>query len=354
MTEVQAACLCGKANAIVRLEQEIPVQSRLCHQSQCRYNLGALSHSSFSIVGRPEHPVLEQLTVFEPRSGFHRYFCKTCGTHIFEEDHGWRVQSGAVDRIHSEQVSHRLERIVGHSYVHETIDGGLSAVLTGPDAALSGNALHQVPSCPRIESVESSPEATNADIAEDQTRLWASCICGGVQFYVTRPSATSRLCSSPWPDLIVPYRESVPTENAENIKWWIREEGKWLAGTCACRSCRLGLGSPVQAWTFVSKTNLFKRDGSELSYDLDMLQSFESTPGSTREFCRRCGATVFWHNAKRPGVVDVSVGLLRASEGALAKTWLHWWTERVSFSEDAIDKQLIALLQSKLHYLATP
>ena len=33
--------------------------------------------------------------------------------------------------------------------------------------------------------------------------------------------------------------------------------------------------------------------------------------------------------------MDVSVGLLDAAEGARAATWLDWWTERVSFSEDA-------------------
>ena len=33
--------------------------------------------------------------------------------------------------------------------------------------------------------------------------------------------------------------------------------------------------------------------------------------------------------------MDVSVGLLNADEGATAETWLDWWTERVSFAEDA-------------------
>jgi hypothetical protein len=37
----------------------------------------------------------------------------------------------------------------------------------------------------------------------------------------------------------------------------------------------------------------------------------------------------------RPDLIDVSAGLFRAEEGARAEHWLEWWTERVSFSEEA-------------------
>jgi hypothetical protein len=65
-----------------------------------------------------------------------------------------------------------------------------------------------------------------------------------------------------------------------------------------------------------------------------LLHSFASSEGVLREFCGVCGATVFWHDAYRPDVIDVSVGLLDAAEGARAERWLEWWTDRVSFSED--------------------
>jgi hypothetical protein len=48
-----------------------------------------------------------------------------------------------------------------------------------------------------------------------------------------------------------------------------------------------------------------------------------------------CGATVFWHDKHRPELIDVSVGLLDAPEGARAVEWLEWWLARVSFEEDA-------------------
>ena len=66
-----------------------------------------------------------------------------------------------------------------------------------------------------------------------------------------------------------------------------------------------------------------------------MLRSYESSPGVMREFCPTCGATVFWHDKHRPELIDVSVGLLDAPEGARAEEWLEWWLARVSFEEDA-------------------
>lgn len=75
------------------------------------------------------------------------------------------------------------------------------------------------------------------------------------------------------------------------------------------------------------------------------MKRFESSLGVYREFCGTCGATVFWHCDERPGVVDVSVGLLRSVSGARAEDWLEWATGRVSFAEDALDKGLIDLLE---------
>jgi hypothetical protein len=66
-----------------------------------------------------------------------------------------------------------------------------------------------------------------------------------------------------------------------------------------------------------------------------------------REFCNRCGANVFWHNTGRPTIIDVSVGLLRG-EGARVEGWLKWATGRVSFTELAVQKDLVGLLEKGL------
>ncbi|KAH8649939.1 hypothetical protein BX600DRAFT_473843 [Xylariales sp. PMI_506] len=211
--------------------------------------------------------------------------------------------------------------------------------------------------------------------------LLASCHCGTVSFHITRPSRASRDLHSPFPDLMIPYNLSLPVSaNADDVKWWLRQAPgaasntdedptRYLAGTCACRSCRLISGFEIQTWAFVPCANIFFRvpstvtagpedvgegegegEGEEaaeviavkeipLSNDFSglppgILSSYESSPGTHREWCATCGATVFWRADWRAGLVDVSTGLLRAPEGARAERWLDWWVARVSFSEE--------------------
>lgn len=336
MALVDVSCLCGEMKTTVRLvSTTIPAQSTACHQSTCRYNLGALYHSLLPVMDRPE---TDRLTLYAAQKEVRRYFCCKCGSHVFQESDRWYVQSGAVSRVHPEQVSEALEEIAGHRYVEETLDGGIAKCLREID---------------RTQNVGSAARNDSSLARGQYSRpvLSASCACGGVEFFLTRPNAGSVVCSSPWPDLIVPYH-SHSAENLVDHKWWVRDGDKWLAGTCACKSCRLGLGVPLQSWAFVARSNIFQLDGSPLSYDkLGQLRYFESSPGTRREFCGKCGATVFWHNTGRPGVVDVSVGLLRAEEGTMATTWLSWWTQRCSFAEEALDKPLIDRIESRLSLL---
>lgn len=338
MTSISVSCLCGRINTVC-LTDGIPVQTIACHQTSCRQNLGALYHSLIPIKDRPE---VSELTEYAADGMVKRYFCSSCGSHVFQQSDQWYVQSGVVERIHLEQVSGTLEEIAGHRYVEETLDGGIARLLKELDTTQSVGLVQHKPS--EIEHIPNLAGVGNADQA-----LAASCACGGIRFFLTRPNSDSMVCSSPWPDLIFPYH-SHSGQNSEDQKWWVRDNNKWLAGLCACRSCRLGLSVPLQAWAFVAKTNLFQSDGSPLSYSMEKLRSFESSSGTRREFCGKCGATVFWHNLERPGVVDVSVGLLRA-EGTLARSWLTWWTGRVSFAEDALDKNLISNVQSRLSLL---
>jgi len=277
----------------------------------------------------------------------------------------WDVCSGVVDRVVGlEQVSClSLENVTAHEFVGDTKDGGLAICLADSDDQ-SVPLFLQGPGGPRFEqalghpvklsqrgdppemALLQAPEAAN-QVAE----LEGKCHCGGVSFYLTRPNPTSKLCSSPWSDLLVPYH-SASSENPEDVKWWLREnDSKYLAGTCACRSCRLGSGSPIQAWAFVPKANIFQSNGQPLNFKLGTLKQVESSPDIFREFCDTCGATVFWHCLERPGLIDVSIGVLRAKEGSRAESWLAWWTERVSFSEEALDKKLIERLEFGLKHL---
>ncbi|KAK7756889.1 hypothetical protein SLS62_000905 [Diatrype stigma] len=280
-----------------------------------------------------------------------------------------------------------------------TKDGGLSPYIHNIDGLELGVHGHSGYSSPPVEKHSIT---TNAKTMGDENDvLLAHCHCQTVRFHITRPNAASRLPQSNFPDLMLAYQAPIASEqektsalvkNPHDEKWWLRPpppptphqqqerngsaaaaDGltRYLAGTCACRSCRLASGFEIQTWAFVPRANIYfhvpgasrlvtdhqeitasseiETDGtrereegevevvpldfSSLS-DSGLLKSYESSPGVLREFCPRCGATVFWHDRWRPDLIDVSAGLLDAPEGARAETWLDWWTGRVSFIED--------------------
>jgi hypothetical protein len=141
---------------------------------------------------------------------------------------------------------------------------------------------------------------------------------------------------------MVPYHThdaSIP--NPSNHTWWLcgPASTKYRAGTCACRSCRLTSGFEIQPWAFIPRANILFPPSAPASWDFPTLppgtlRAYHSSAGVCREFCPSCGATVFWHDALRPLLLDVSVGLLRAPDGARAEAWLAWWCRRVSFEDD--------------------
>jgi hypothetical protein len=271
------------------------------------------------------------------------------------DDKTWLAYSGAIDKVKAAKADplFRLEHVVEHEFVGDTVDRGLAICLEkmdglkvpmnarGPGSSKLGDDAAKVLRNPAIAS-------KHPDDKQPEDNLKASCHCGGVQYEITRPNAESKKAWSPWPDLIVPAK-SGHTDNSEDVKWFLRaDDTKYLAGTCACRSCRLGSGSPIQTWAFIPKVNIVQLDGKPLDYTMGTLKQIENSKGNFRNFCSRCGANVFWHCLERPELIDVSVGLLRAPEGARASSWLEWWTERVSFKEDSLDQGLIGDLEKGL------
>ncbi len=327
-TTVQVTCLCGKNTEAVQVASALPINTSPCSCNTCRYSTGVLYFSCLPLPSQPAN--VEHLTKYNSSSKLSRYFCSTCGSNMFvhvAKDDSWSVCSGVIDQVvgyeHAAELN--LEKIKQHEFVGDTGDGGLAVCLVdiegrpvpllweGPEGAsvqvsslLSGSHEQRDSSVPHPGSLGSTDALNNAD------ELRGGCHCGGVAFCVSRPNTTSTACSSPWPDLLVPYHSS-GSENPQDIKWWLRAgRSKYLAGLCACRSCRLGSGSPIQAWAFIPKSNIFHVTGESLTYNMGTLTRVESSTDCYREFCRTCGATVFWHCRERPDVVDVSVGILRA------------------------------------------
>lgn len=273
-----------------------------------------------------------------------RFFCETCGAHVFARaEHSGQclVASGVLVAEDTPPV-----RSIQHWSVNHTRDGGLSTFLPGWPSVDARCRLAALPGASR-DSWKGSQRKDSDSEVKAQHELPARCHCGRVRFYITPPNASSSQVWSSWPDLLVPYH-SGSSENQNNVKWWLRDENtKYLAGTCACTSCRLGSGFPIQTWAFIPKPNILSADSLPFKFDRSTMRQYNSSSGVYREFCSCCGATVFWHCDERPGLIDVSVGLLQA-HGARAEDWLEWATGRVSFAELAIQNDLVRLLEEGL------
>ncbi|KAL1968534.1 hypothetical protein VTN77DRAFT_1744 [Rasamsonia byssochlamydoides] len=339
------SCLCGHTAQEIALDPLVkPSSLQVCHCNPCRYTSGLLC-SSYLVLYSP--PILStSLREYKQSNNVSRWFCATCGAHVFahvKQHNKYLVAAGLLTTPDIAQTES-----LQHWGVKDTKDGGLAIFLTGPRTNEKGLCWLEVDKITDEEHSRQESSCLEDTGHLDSDRLHARCHCGGIEFYVTAPDVSSSNASSPWPDLLVPYH-SASSDNPQDVKWWLRAGNtKYLAGTCACTSCRRASGFPIQTWAFIPKSNIFKMDNSSLSFDLGTMQRYESSPAIFREFCNRCGATVFWHCQERPGVIDVSVGLLRSTNGARAEEWLEWATGRVSFSEDAHNKPLIQMLETGL------
>lgn len=359
------SCLCGASRQELTSHRPRLLPS---DAEMDRHSSGVLFISRLA-VDPPEPRKLSELSAYESDDGT-RFFCRICGCHVFHnftvspalaslaQDVGdvqppagpFAVATGVI----TESPVNRGDTSSGWPQMDDTRDGGLGPWL--PMTEMKG--WTQLP-----ETEPSKDFGLNS--------VPAVCGCGNVKLLIQRPRELVQLPYSPYPDLMFPYK-TTPKEKLDNPsddKWYIRGTGegaKYLAGTCACKSCRLSTGYEIQTWAFIprvaisisippdaaatgSTPNTSARDTkhteSYVPLDFEVLEnlpagrnplrSYESSPGVFREFCHGCGATVFWHSEKRSDLIDVSVGLLQAKEGARAESLLEWWRDRCSFAEDA-------------------
>jgi hypothetical protein len=91
---------------------------------------------------------------------------------------------------------------------------------------------------------------------------------------------------------------------------------------CSCRSCRLAAGAPSLAWA------IFPAGSVEIT--AGTLATFVSSPGVEWGFCAKCGTTLTYQRASRPGFFDVTTASLDDPE--LFPPQKEIWTgERLSW-----------------------
>ncbi|KAK8062500.1 hypothetical protein PG997_014597 [Apiospora hydei] len=396
------SCHCGAAAQTVISAPRSPGEDgdshplNLCYCKSCRHTTGL---ACVSYMGLSLAPSLDGLRAYGPTQHSTRYFCATCGCHIF-----WRQGDPEDLGPGKETFAVATGTIIGRADEGEDDEGGIAG---GDGGSKNDRAAAPEPQYDRHVNVtgakdgglsrwmsqvngrtmemhghwgdhpkEETQAAVPGDFNDNADILHGFCHCGKVQLCITRPDDGSLLPRSNYPDLIVPYHTGSPRiNNPDDEKWWLRPSQnssaltRYLAGTCACRSCRLTSGFEIQAWAFIPRSNISLRCIKDEYQPLDFaslataataaegkrtaLQSYESSPGVLREFCAQCGATVFWHDKWRPDLIDVSVGLLDAPEGVRAEGCLDWWTARVSFAEEAgngrhgeVEKRTIGLIKS--------
>ena len=343
MISTKVSCLCGTFHTSISIPRvSVPLTGVLCHCNTCRHVSGVLCTSYACLPSAPHS--LNGLSKYEGSDECTRFFCGSCGAHVFahlKSKDLWLLATGVLEG------GADLVTFKANTWVGETRDGGMSAWLPhlyGEEMVRysRGSQNGDLFQPQRTSKPMAKPEKQGA-----KSKLHASCHCGGVHFHITPPSSSSKDAASPWPDLLAPYH-STSSANPRDVKWWLRANNtQYLAGLCTCRSCRLASGFDIQAWTFVPGVNVvLDTNGKalDLSTAMGTLRRYESSKSTYREFCATCGATVFWHCDERPDLVDVSVGLLEAESGARAEEWLEWCTERVSFIEDARDTVLVGAL----------
>ena len=91
---------------------------------------------------------------------------------------------------------------------------------------------------------------------------------------------------------------------------------------CHCTSCRRAAGAPSLAWAIFPEANVEMLSGE--------VTEFESSPGVTRGFCARCGTSLTYARANRPGLFDVTTASLDDPE-AFAPLKEIWTEERLSW-----------------------
>lgn len=73
---------------------------------------------------------------------------------------------------------------------------------------------------------------------------------------------------------------------------------------CHCTQCRKAQGVPFATNTPVATADFLLHSG------VDLLMSYESSPGKSRFFCRQCGSPIYSSLDSLPDVIRIRAGLL--------------------------------------------
>lgn len=334
-----AHCLC-KANTFTTQvpRSQLPLPAPICHCWSCRHVTGALYTSDVRWPEPRADVDVSKLKAYSFTPRVNMLFCPTCSTPMFwemlsEPGKPLGVFTGALK---NDEVM--LIKFIEQGYVGDTVDGGASVWLQ--------NANGDGPQCRRFKS-----EEEGADPGDALPVDWPqpSELIG---FKKRTEDSIPVRCRCKGVDLVLHSGDYTGIEK-EDLPWNVDPETHKLSTVfCGCDSCRLQGGIDLWYWAFfdlkhlsaANEVNPFPKSKHELKAFIDeknpvvgSLAYYASATraGVLRFFCGTCSATVFFAQDERPELLDVSVGLLDAPDGARAEGFLSWSFGEIDFKEDA-------------------
>lgn len=335
---MKARCLCNAHIFTATLPRSsLPLPASACHCTSCRHNTGALC-----LVDAPWPNENEDLSglkryAFSPNTDI--FSCGTCSTQMFcrgtHTGDAPIVMTGALDNTPD------LVGYDNHIFVGDTVDGGSSTwLIKGPYEkkakrfAERSNTGHELPTTwPESTVRSSSGTMSKGEASPEFTPLW--CHCKGVSLFLRAGKYVSA-------DAAVGLFKK-PEE----------QTGKYITQIDACDSCRLSIGADLVFWVFAPIDHLYypgeKTENDKPPFQgiqdlrdavargdprIGTLVMYRSSENVERYHCSNCAATFFYTESRRPGRVDIAVGVLEHPDGARAEGLLSWDLGHIGHTSD--------------------
>ena len=322
-----ARCHCGASTlSFVVPTAMLPIPVHFCHCGVCRRSTGTY-FTAVAVISEAKID-LSSLTAYQSSENLTRFFCSTCGAHLcgsvqLGDTTKWFVSAPSVD------AEEEVWSFAGHVFVGSTGDGGLAPLMQN----IGGKELGLFESWSGRSAPWHPPERksiTESAVAQGQDKLHAHCHCGGMEFYISRPTGN----------------ETFTEIDENNVR---KHKNKWLAIHDVCNSCRLTISTFVISWIFPTRKEITLADGSPYPVDgiFGTAKAYPSSKGVDRTFCSTCGAAVSYISDERSHIVDVAAGLLD-TENARAEDWLEWRSYKLAWEDDAVWKSASDALRTGL------
>jgi hypothetical protein len=313
-----------------------------CHCDSCRHATGALYIMNAAWPEPRVNVDISKLKTYHFAENSDVHFCGTCSTPMFfvcpdTEDHPLSIFTGTLD-----DSPENLITVLHHIHVGDTKDGGASVWLRKPNA--DGSEAKRFFGRSEGDTVDPVPFD------------WPTTKMLSGRYHSSKDYSLPIRCKCEGVNLIWYGAEDVSDPPRQLSMFTDPTTLKNLAGFCACDSCRRPTGVDVWTWAFAELGNITlptstQADRHPLAKDIDELKAhvdakdpsvgsltyYTSSPGTYRYFCGTCSACIFYTTERRPHIVDVAIGVLRASDGARAENFLSWAFGVFSRADDAKD-----------------